>query len=337
MWELENDTPFKADRTILRDVQGREVWVVALKATYDILPDGSLEISRDQQEVLASPQYFENDADKGLLYDTDLSLPGFSTDILINGRAYPGNDKPTSETSVSLHVGDIKKELLITGDRYWDTILGKRTMSSPEPFDSIVLNWTNAYGGSVLDKESGDTITEPANPAGTGFAVKKSELKGVRLPNIEYAHQRVSNLKPFGIPAGFGAVARGWQPRADFGGTFDKDWEDFRKPLLPKDLRPRFWQSAPLDQQTNAYLQGGEKIILLGMNPEGLLKFRLPELNVNFHTLIKHEKEHVSGTLKSVTIEPEISKLMLVYQQALECHHREDQIQGTMIQVKDYE
>ena len=41
MWEVENLTPFAADRGWVRDKKGREIWLVVLKCTFDILPDGT--------------------------------------------------------------------------------------------------------------------------------------------------------------------------------------------------------------------------------------------------------------------------------------------------------
>ena len=41
MWQIDNRTPFAAERGWVRDRDGAEVWLVAVKCTFDILPDGT--------------------------------------------------------------------------------------------------------------------------------------------------------------------------------------------------------------------------------------------------------------------------------------------------------
>ncbi len=38
---LNNKTPFAAERSWVRDRNGAEVWLVAVKGTFNILPDGT--------------------------------------------------------------------------------------------------------------------------------------------------------------------------------------------------------------------------------------------------------------------------------------------------------
>ena len=45
MWGIDNRTPFAVDRTWIRDSEGAEIWVVAVKATYD--PDNVFHINQN--------------------------------------------------------------------------------------------------------------------------------------------------------------------------------------------------------------------------------------------------------------------------------------------------
>jgi hypothetical protein len=58
MWQVDNRTPFAAERGWVRDRNGAEIWLVAVKATFDIKPDGSTEVSEEQSPVLRVPEYF---------------------------------------------------------------------------------------------------------------------------------------------------------------------------------------------------------------------------------------------------------------------------------------
>jgi hypothetical protein len=47
MWALDNRTPYKAGSTWGRDKDGVHEWIVAVKGTFDIRPDGSLVLSEN--------------------------------------------------------------------------------------------------------------------------------------------------------------------------------------------------------------------------------------------------------------------------------------------------
>ena len=51
MWSVNNKTAYAAAGGWIRDLDGTEVWVVAVKATYDILPGGELRIAAEQVPV----------------------------------------------------------------------------------------------------------------------------------------------------------------------------------------------------------------------------------------------------------------------------------------------
>ncbi len=58
MWNLKNETPFAASYANSQDYKtGGAIWQVAVKGTFDILPNGTLEIADEQVEVFSSPQY----------------------------------------------------------------------------------------------------------------------------------------------------------------------------------------------------------------------------------------------------------------------------------------
>lgn len=48
MWHLDNRTPYAADYTWGRDKEGVHEWIVAVKATYHIQPDGALILAEEQ-------------------------------------------------------------------------------------------------------------------------------------------------------------------------------------------------------------------------------------------------------------------------------------------------
>ena len=69
MWSLVNNTPFAAERAWDRDRDGVHEWIVAIKGTFSIRPDGSVAIADKQMEPLLLPEYLAEDGTSSLCYD----------------------------------------------------------------------------------------------------------------------------------------------------------------------------------------------------------------------------------------------------------------------------
>jgi hypothetical protein len=48
MFMLDNKTPYAAGRNWTRDKRGMHVWIVAVKATFDVAPNGKLTLADEQ-------------------------------------------------------------------------------------------------------------------------------------------------------------------------------------------------------------------------------------------------------------------------------------------------
>lgn len=93
MWQINNQTPYAIKESWIRGREGEEIWIVALKATWDILPNGTTRLSSVQSPVNAG-KVLHNDG-TSLLYDTDLGPEKKATDIILNGCAQAaGGKKP---------------------------------------------------------------------------------------------------------------------------------------------------------------------------------------------------------------------------------------------------
>jgi hypothetical protein len=102
MWQVENRTPFAADRCWVRDRNGAEVWLVAVKCTFDIMPDGSTEVSEDQPAVLRASEHNGEPGRSSVKYEADLVLTKTTTDVIVVGHAHaPAGDRLRKWTSGS--------------------------------------------------------------------------------------------------------------------------------------------------------------------------------------------------------------------------------------------
>jgi hypothetical protein len=93
MWQLVNNTPFAAERAFVRDQNGAEVWLVAVKGTYDIKPDGTTALAEKQIEVCMAPEYFGVPGKSSLRYESDL-VHTAAYRCHLHGHAYAPNGRP---------------------------------------------------------------------------------------------------------------------------------------------------------------------------------------------------------------------------------------------------
>ena len=338
MWSLDNRTPYVAERTWVLDKNAAKSWVVVVKGTYNILPDGTTELAEDQEYPLFLPKYRGEDGKSSIVHEADLIPSKQATDVLLNGHAYAPRGEPTTKVAVILKVHNLIKHLIVFGNRRWEKgLLGQMYTTRSEPFMSMPIVYERAFGGwDTKPEDPADHRLEPRNFIGTGFATRKKHLVGQALPNVEYPKQVVSSWKDRPKPAGFGAVASYWTPRKELAGTFDDKWHNERFPLFPIDFDERFYQCAPEDQQIHGFLRGGEPVELSNLSTNGNLFFRLPEVYLKFMTFFgKKDVEH-SAKLSTVIIEPDDPRVIMVWHTSLPCHHLVDKLDVTVISHSEY-
>jgi len=332
MWQVDNRTPFAAERGWVRDRNGAEVWLVAVKCTFDIRPDGSTAISADQPPVLRTPEYHGEPGKSSIKYEADLVLTKPTTDVILVGHAYAPGGHPVSALDAGFRIGPLEKLLRITGDRTW----GALGPSAPAPFDRMPIVYERAFGGGDPRSAHPERDWDWRNPVGTGFAVSRDNLSGVPLPNVEYPDDCVRGWKDRPRPGGFGAIACHWQPRVRFAGTYDDAWVKTRLPLAPHDFDDRFFQCAPEDQRPSAFLRGGEPVALHHLTPDGDVRFALPKVFLGFETRFYGggREIHKDRRLHSVILEPDFPRVSLVWHSALPCHVKVQKLDRTILTLK---
>jgi hypothetical protein len=332
MWQVENRTPFAAERGWARDRNGEEVWLVALKCTFDIAPDGAVRVSEKQPPVLRVPEFHGEAGEGSMKFESDLILKKCTTDVFVVGHAYAPPATATRQLDVGFRLGALQKTLRVFGDRVWD----RSGPSPPEPFVKMPIVYERAFGGADRCSQMPERDWEWRNPVGTGFAVSAANLRGVRLANFEYPNDLIVSWNDRPNPAGFGPIAAHWQPRVGFAGTYDERWMKERQPLVPQDFDERFFQAAPVDQQAPSFLRGGELVILHHLTPDGDLRFQLPRLFLGFETRFfdGSSVRHTDRKLHSVILEPDYPRVSLVWHTALPCHAKVQKLERTIVTLK---
>nr|WP_297526689.1 DUF2169 domain-containing protein [uncultured Roseateles sp.] len=331
MWQLQNRTPFAAERGWVRDRDGTEIWLVAVKASFTLQTDGTLRVAEAQPEVLRGPAHRGDAASTSLRADADLVRTKVATDVIVDGQAHAPGGTPVTELDVGLAVGSRTKVLKVFGDRVWQG----RSIGRPAPFTAMPIVWERAFGG--VDPQADPATWDERNPPGQGYAVEGDHVNGRPLPNIEDPDHLIRSWKDRPVPAGFGALCSHWTERRRFAGTYDERWQRERLPLLPDDFDDRHYQCAPPDQQHAGFLRGGEPVALLNLSPGGgQLRFALPRVFLGLETFFNdgHREVHPPPKLHTVILAPDERRVSLVFHSALPCHPRVLKLQHTRIWLK---
>lgn len=325
MWRIENQTPFAVDRTWIRDENGAEVWVVAVKATYDLLPDGSTRVSK-RQEVVNSATVFHEDGSP--IHETDLGPAKNATDVWLAGHAWSQSGKPITHMEAGFELGPIKRKALITGDRESRPFL-QGGSSGPIPFLRIPLTWARAYGGD------GPDYLRTGNPVGCG--ISKDNQGRTRIPNIE----ATGYFQQFGQEGmGFGPQPRHWPARHKFAGTYDEVWRKTRAPLQALDVDPLHWQVVSKSQQVHGRVRGGELLTLCGVtppgfSPSGIYRAYIPKLTLGFRTRFYDGSLAITrSVIHNLILLSDQPAISIVHHMVLPCHSKVNLLEATFVTEK---
>ena len=221
-----------------------------------------------EQGSLSGQSFREDDEDRvgECLHVNDLADFKPRADLLLSGSCHAPHGKPVRECGVRFSVGPWSKSLLVSGNRVWKGL--GAVMSEAEPFESMLLGYSNAFGGPGYAK----------NPSGKGYGAL-----ALQLPNVEYAASRVASKGDRPEPAGFGPLNVVWPQHSgsglgkDYGGSYRKK----RFPFYSDDFDWAYFNDAPADQQLKGYLRGDEDISFQNLHPKaGSFSARLPGLRL---------------------------------------------------------
>ena len=322
----------------MQDKDANKLWLVVVKATFDVQTDGSCRLSPEQLPVLRMGEPSGERGRSSLVYDADLSGVKPCTDVLLRGSAWAPKGGRAGAVDVKMMVGTIDKRLRVFGERYWDHgLVGGATISSPKAFESMPITYERAYGG--WDRSATDPLDhrmESRNPVGTGYALRAENCIGKHLPNVEHPNHLIESWSDRPSPAGLNAIDCSWSPRRELAGTYDANWQQTRFPLWAEDFDEHYNNSAPMDQQVNGFLSGGEPVELINLSPDGALAFNLPRIYLAFRTRFGSERVEHDGQLCTVILEPDASRVIMTWQSSLVCNHRMDELDETVIRETSY-
>jgi hypothetical protein len=276
---------------------GEAIDVLVVRGTFEFAADGAAMRLAERQTPVAFGDSFDGPIDTDpmravLREDGDLLPYKPGTDILVSGSACAPEGRPHAHWLAEVRVGPFSKGLHLHGPREFRRRLFGWRLGPAQPITSIALDYRLAYGGCfdipaefTVDRRP-DVVNHPGNPAGRGWLPDSGELRQLPKPARQYLKRWISQQKSIPAPQieavtdpvknpyvaittqGYGPIARWWSPRRECQGTYDKEWERDRYPLLPLDFDSRFYLAAQPGLVAIPHLDGTEPVCLTGILPQ---------------------------------------------------------------------
>ncbi|CAM2007575.1 DUF2169 family type VI secretion system accessory protein [Acanthopleuribacter pedis] len=337
MTESLNLTPF-LDRWFMTADQDGEPWLTAvLSATFDF-PRAAGEAptpSPNPWPILEHEQY-TGEPGWSSLYRDGQALPGRpGTDIALYGVARTPGAQPLAFLDTRLLVGSVAQRVRVFGKRTWVNGFWGFRPSEPEPFCDQPLDYSHAFGGICAAGENGNAPFDARNPIGMGFYSGKGHAINQPLPLLEDPDQPITSIQDRPQPAGYGLIARSWQPRVAYAGTYDARWQRERAPLWPKDFDTRFLHAAHPNLCSPHPLRGDESVYLEGFSHEGPSQFDLPgcvpRCSVNFG----EKRESQNMALDGLIFDTETRQFQMVWRASFSLRERAYQMQRIQYRLRE--
>ena len=335
MLQVKNPTSFPATILAMPDPEGIESVLGILKATFTVGKD--VRPAEEQVPIITRDVYHGAPDQSSIKTPGDLMGMKPGTDVLLLGHAYPAKGKFAVQADVSLAVGPVRKVIRVFGDRVWESGVFGTRMSSPKPFQAMPLVWERSFGGGDPSAtEHKQQAVDERNPVGRGFrSPTRKDIDGLPLPNLEDPEALIGSLKDRPAPVAFAPVCPHWQPRRSYAGTYDEQWQKKRSPFLPKDFDPRFFQLAPRYLVVPGYLKGGEPVEVRNATPAGQLRFEIPRTRVEMTYRIDGDNHVQHGNLDTVLLEPDLSRVTLLWRSMVQCDKRTLRVREVEFGVTD--
>jgi len=285
-----------------------------VKGTFE-LSLGGVAAPADEQPFPTGDEFYPDDEDMqgGPRYESDFAYFKPRADLLLAGKCYPPDGRPTQMCQATFRVGAKSRTLTVVGNRRWERHGLRFKASEAEPFTEMELRYENSYGGEGFKK----------NPVGKGYRKDQDEAgkKLQPLPNIEDPQDLLKTSRSHPEPAGFGPLGRMWQMRHDKMGTYKEKWLKTRWPWFPEDFDWTHYNAAPEDMQLEGYLRGDEQLCFENLHREHpQYEAQLPGLRVrcflNKPTTAESKETkfvEVPMNLDTLWVDTEAEKLVLVW------------------------
>lgn len=285
-----NRTPYSHLTYKARTPAGRVHGVCILHGTFDVPIGGGRPVAATSQPgPVLDPSFYGDPALTSPRLEPDL-LPfkPCGEFYLADATAYAPGRRPATGWAVSVRVGPLAREAVVTGPRDWEWGWGRWRLTDPAACTEVPVRYERAFGGIWEEGEENREVCHE-NPVGCGLVGRRNPMRAKRVPapQVEAPGDPMTTPGRRHAPHGFGPLHRAWLPRRELLGTVDEGWKRDRWPLLPADFSYGYHNCAPVGQRLpeGQYFRGDEACELTGLTPNGRTAFTLPDA-ADYHLFV---------------------------------------------------
>lgn len=292
--DLDDTTPFAAQ--LFRGEPEPRVMLATLvvKVAYEVPPEGPMRVLPAEE----APIYEDAEPMPLGLMPSDKVPYRKGVDVFVHGRAYAPKGVATKAMIVGLRLGGFVHEMLVVGDRTWQS---DAVIAGPEPFETMPLTYERAYGGLTTHREA--QVAFPDNPEGRGFICERAHVEGTPLPNIEDPARRIDTWQDQPPP-------RGWAPLSPQTAihlhrsiqVLDAEKYTYR-------FTPQVFSCAHPDL-VQPELPGGTPGVLHGVTPSGVFAFEVPHLDLRLGVELGPKRFELRPRLDTLGLFPEQGRVV---------------------------
>jgi hypothetical protein len=311
---IENLTPMEVRCLPMDDRHGRAVLVTIAKITYVLSRTGVARIAADPAPIRHRDEPFDGAPYASIKYPSDWYDEKPGTDVIVIGTAIPPEGSLITEMDVSVRVGRLFKAVRVHGVRVFQGAVFSGVAPGPaQRLGPTPIRYELAQGG-VDDEDPEHVAYDPKNPSGIGFVEVRKKRVGSAAPRLSVP---LSVADPGREPAGFGVIAAHWSPRIELAGTRDDAWRRKRAPVPPLDFDPRHHAAAHPDLYSASPLRPDEPVELVGMTPEGVFRFKLPDVEPRFLSRLDGAARVHESHLDTMLIDADARRVELTWRISL--------------------
>ena len=229
-------------------------------------------------------------------------------DLAVLGHAIVPGGRAVRSMSVTVRIGGFSQQLRVLGDRAWVPAGEGHRITDPVPFNVMPLDYTRAYGGWAhhTDELGGPY---PENPDGCGFVVRKTNVAGTRLPNLEDPAEPITQWQQRPTPVALIPPPRQSGLRGGRGINVDMESQRIS-------YRPLAFNFAHPKLLLDAY-PGGEQVDIEGMSESGRWRFTLPPLSFGARVRLGSREHDLALIPDTLCLLPRHQRLYVVARRAL--------------------
>lgn len=229
--------------------EGGHALTIVVKATFLLVP-GECTLAPDQDEPNAEENHWNDDASRSVVFPSDKVPYKPRADVLLVGHAYAEKNKPARSVTSRIIVGEVDKSIEVFCDRKVRFQDGQ-LIEGPR-FTKLPLRWERAVGGSDTN-----------NPVGMRFDALPDTYGMIPIANLQPPGTFFTKRGDMFASIGYGPIGANWPGRTIWLGHHATGFSpaDWNAKPLPEVFDPRYFQSAPQDQQVTD-IRADERIVL---------------------------------------------------------------------------